>query len=200
MDLNTIRAAKNGNEESIKRVMNKYSNLINKVKRKYHAKGYDQEDFESVAMFGVWRGIEEFNETKLKFIYNRKTKTWRVCEKELENKLSASISNQVKRYIARIWRGEQKQVRKGTEVELKAGSAILENKTDQRFETTIILNDIVSNFNPFQTEIAKHLLEKRTRTEISNLMKCSKTVLRKEINLMAERLSSQGYFLSSHTY
>lgn len=191
MDLTTIRNAKAGDECSIKKVMEKYSGIIDKVKYKYYAKGYDVEDFESIAMFGVWMGIKRFDSRGLKFYYNPETKKWRVCNKTLRMKFGACLKTNVYRYMARIWRAELKNVRKGEEVCID-NTNHFETEAYSTLEESSILNDMKSHLDAEELEVVSLSISGHTKREIMGMLNYSSATLRNHLSSIQQKLTIHG--------
>lgn len=187
MNIQLVREAKTGDEESLALIMEKYSNLINHVKRKYYAKGLDEDDFESYAKIGIWRGVERFDESRLKFkyVYSRKTKSWRIDEKTYLNKFSACLVNNIKREFSRIWRKEGRSKRKGVEIFLE------DNLPFKDFDQNLLI-DIDQIFKKMHKVIWAFFLYGKNQKEISLILNCSLSYIKKEILDMSRLLKEKG--------
>lgn len=63
-DLELIKKAKNGDENSLNILMNNYKNLVNKISRKYFIIGADLNDVIQEGMIGLFSAYQNFDEIK----------------------------------------------------------------------------------------------------------------------------------------
>jgi len=203
MNLETVQNAKAGDEKSIAEVMGKYSNLINSVKNKYHARGYDEEDFEAIAKMGIWFAIERFDASRLKYKYNRRTKTWLVNEATFKSMFGSCVKNNVQRYTARVWRRELKKKRIGEEISLD--QAITKDGEEKFWlnkephvqrhyfeQPTGLSIDIDTCLKSIQKKIGVYLYKGYSKKEIAAKLNCSTTYIRKEIQQMKVILAKEN--------
>jgi DNA-binding NarL/FixJ family response regulator len=188
MNLETIKQAKAGNEESLKVIYKKYENLIKHTANHYHAVGYTKEDFRSIAMYGIWKGVERFNKIPCK--YDPELKALVINENLLEKKMSACLKHNVRRYVTRVWRKEKKAKRQRTEFSY---DAFLQPDSEHSMESNLrrmnlvtedvehFLYDLKTVLSEELMPVANLLIEGHKYHEIAPLLQLEESVVKKMI-------------------
>lgn len=206
VNLETVKRVKNGDDKSLGEVFKKYNGLIMHVRNKYRAKGYDQDDFESIAKVGIWNACLKFDEGRLKFIYNRKTKTWRVDETVFNKVFGKCIKTNILRLTARRWRADQKNKRAGEELSYES---IVSTDEDDRVGTSqdlavvteasqvntgyqSLLIDIDSRLKKMHRIVWILAFEGYQRKEIATMLNCGPSYIRKILKEIYEILDDEG--------
>jgi DNA-directed RNA polymerase specialized sigma24 family protein len=166
VDMDDIRRVKAGDNRRFNKILDKYSILIDSVKRKYDADGYDEDDLAQIVRISIWKAVIAFDEGKLE------------DHSKVPNQLTKLVKKIVYHDIGSVFERQGEPMRDGVEVEFDEQKFPVEIDDDNR----LFLKEISHMFGGIKAKIINFIILGYTQKEIAVKLGYSRTTVHEHLS------------------
>jgi RNA polymerase sigma factor (sigma-70 family) len=166
--MDDIRQIKAGDDRRFNKILDKYSVLIDSVKRKYDAVGYDEDDFAQIVRISIWKAISAFDEGKIDD-YSK-----------VPNQLTKLVKKIIKRDIGSVFEKQTFQKRNNPTDEFDES----QHPVNGTFDESLFYLEISRLFSGIREKIICFILQGYSQDEIAQKLGFPQKHISRQIQAM----------------